>query len=84
MSTRSKKRVRHCSIAVHTKNHVYKNDQNNLKGTLIRPRFVSRVVFNSCNAIGASSNWRADYYRYKNLSYVQVLGKSMSQNTTTR
>ena len=35
----------------------------------------SRTVFNSSTLSKTSTNWRADYYKFSNLSYAQVLSK---------
>ena len=35
--------------------------------------FKTRTVYNSSNGTGESVNWKLDLYRFKNLSYAQVL-----------
>ena len=40
------------------------------------PHSYSSRVFHSTTAVSSSSNWRADYYKFKGYSYAQVLKKS--------
>ena len=56
---KQKQRVIHCNSAV-AKSHV-------------KQKYQSRTVFNSNLYHQGSVNWRANYYRFVDISYVQVV-----------
>ena len=49
------------------------NDKVTAISAPVSPRFKSRTIYNSSKEIGESSNWKADCYKYKNLTYAEVL-----------
>ena len=67
----AKKRIRYCSFAVPKKCN--SNHKVTTISALASPRFKSRTIYNSTKQVGESSNWKADCYRYKNLTYAEVL-----------
>ena len=60
--------MRHCNTAVHNitnegkKDCIYKNKL-----------YKARIVYTNSNNNGTSSNWRADYHKFKGLTYAQVV-----------
>ena len=46
-----------------------------LNPAVVEHKVKSRTVFNSSTLTKASTNWRADYYKFSNLFYAQVLSK---------
>ena len=72
--------MRHCNSAVHKNVTTVKVSGNKLSPQVSESKVSGRIIYNSTNFGKASNNWRADYYRFSNLSYAQVLkkGKHMS------
>ena len=72
--------MRHCSFAVPKNSKTSKVSSNKLSPQVFESKVKDRMIYNSTNLARASNNWRADYYRFSNLSYAQVLkkGKHMS------
>ena len=46
---------------------------NEITAQAIGSKFKDRIVYNSSKVANPSSNWRADYYRFTDLSYAEVL-----------
>ena len=67
--------MRHCNSAVHKNATTVKASSNKLSPQVSEPRVSGRIIYNSTKFGKASNNWRADYYRFSNLSYAQVLKK---------
>ena len=67
--------MRHCNAAVHKNATTVKVSSNKLSPQVSEPKVTGRIIHNSTNFGKASDNWRADYYRFSNLSYAQVLKK---------
>ena len=92
-STESKKkRMRHCSSAVHKSKDLSKDiarSQSTSKFILQAEdrkydnTFTARVITSNSSAAGESTNWRADYYKFKGRTFVQVV-KSKSTRTHRR
>ena len=55
--------------------HISKASCNKLNAQVIESKFKDRIVHNSSKVASPSSNWRADYYRFTDLSYAQVLNR---------
>ena len=55
--------------------HISKASCNKLPAQVIGSKFKDRIVYNSSKVANPSSNWRADYYRFADLSYAQVLNR---------
>ena len=56
--------------------HISKASSNKLNPQVFESKVKDRIVHNSSDVVRPSSNWRADYYRFANLSYAQVLSKA--------
>ena len=55
--------------------HISRASCNKLTAQVIGSKFKDRIVYNSSKVANPSSNWRADYYRFTDLSYAQVLNR---------
>ena len=72
--------MRYYSFAVPNNSQTSKASSNKLSHQVFESKAKDRIIYNSSNLGRASNNWRADYYRFSNFSYAQVLrrGKLMS------
>ena len=67
--------MRHCRFAVPNNSHISRASSNKLNPQIFESKVKDRIVHNSSIVASPSSNWRADYYRFANLSYAQVLSR---------
>ena len=47
-------------------------------------KYVTRVVDTSRKHVGVSSNWKLDYYKFKNMSFAQVLKKTIQNQKSNK
>ena len=47
-------------------------------------KYPTKVVNTSQNYVGVSSNWKLDYYKFKNMSFAQVLKRAISKKQTRK
>ena len=75
-SVKNQKRVGHCSNAVpRSKSTCTMASGSN--GSYLDTKHASTIVVSSLKNSGESSNWRLNYYRFKHLSFAQVLKRAI-------
>ena len=70
--------MRHCRNAVHNTETQTKNSTDMTNGKLYKNK--TRIVSSNNCVNGESASWRLDYYKFKGLTFAQILSKTLKNS----